>query len=79
MGEDEASEGSFLVALARELDLAPIDLLDAGHVRAAPPGRAPGDDSADRAAFHTQLMPPGFSVRSFANGYAPGALFQLVG
>ena len=90
-GEEQVPEGSFLAALAGELDLAPIDLVggpfapraawlvDAGRVRADPPAAAPRDDAADRGAFHTRLMPPGFSVRSFANGYAPGALFLLVG
>jgi hypothetical protein len=70
----------FLEALARELELEPIDLIDAGRIRAEQPTpAAPFDDSADRNAFHSQLMPPGFSVRSFAEGYAPGKLFSLVG
>lgn len=77
--DDEGEERAFLLALARELELAPIDLVDAGRVRSETPEPRVVDDSADRAAFHSQLMPPGFSVRSFAGGYAPGALFSLVG
>lgn len=75
----EASSDAFLYALAKELDLAPIDLVDAGRVRAEPPISPLIDDAADRAAFHSQLLPPGFSVRSFTGGYAPGKLFVLAG
>jgi hypothetical protein len=77
--DNQASESAFLFALARELDVHPIDLLDAGRIREDPLASPAPDDSADRAAFHSQLMPPGFSIRSFANGYAPGKLFSLVG
>lgn len=79
-GDDEShADESFLNVLARELELAPIDLIDAGHVRSMPISTPDPDDFADRAAFHSRLMPAGFSIRSFANGYAPGALFSLAG
>ena len=65
------SEVSFLRVLAAEMDVEPIDLVDAVAIRREPNPESPIDDAADRAAFHSRLMPPDWRVRDFA-GCAPG-------
>jgi hypothetical protein len=73
-----ADEASFLDLLATEMELAPIDLVDRAALRRRDVEREPFDDSQDRKAFHSRLMPPGWR-EDLPEGYRAGGLFTLAG
>lgn len=71
-------DGSFLLALARELQLAAAGTVE-HPIERTPLTLAGPPPQRDAAIFHTRLMPAGWDARTAGHDREPGFLFSLAG